>query len=226
MTVGADDQQLEGCVWVEVLRLALSAGSGRLQHTGVLAAGCRGALVIDAVERGVITYDGGQLQFDNSIAGPSVLATLLADCDQHPRRTMAELLQRGRPHLSEFIAELVRTEVWQRHGVPLDTDHSKYQDRDAQHYQQIRADLGGHTVRAEATTSPHEAAVAAVARVLNLQAGKHRSLNQPADDAIQACGPLGWIVTDVTTYLIDAQQTDLAAGRTDGLANTSQLATS
>lgn len=47
------DEQVEHYLWAEVLRLALSAGSGRVEYTGILAAGCRG-LPFSRVSRGLL----------------------------------------------------------------------------------------------------------------------------------------------------------------------------
>jgi hypothetical protein len=195
----------------DFLRVALDADSGKLRHCGVLAEAARCALVIDLARLGLLVEAGHQPLGASSSTGLGLADELLNAMAGDPTRALDVWLQRGIPHLHEFIAELLLDGYWtlERHGIIA--THARYIDRDATHYDQLRATLiediqGKHT-----PIDSREAALAALVNVSGLGVASPH-LHELPKKLRDACGELGWIVEAVTTFLYDAQADALAAG--------------
>jgi hypothetical protein len=195
----------------DFLRVALDADSGKLRHCGVLAEAARAALVIDLVRLGLLTQDGEQI-----VAGPNASGLVLADdllnaIAEHPKRSVQVMLQRGVPHLHEFIAELLLDGYWtlERHGIIA--THARYTDSAAARYDHLRLALIDDIQAKREPADSREAALAALVNVTGLGAPSPQ-LHRLPDQLRDACHELAWIVEEVTTFLYDAQADALAAG--------------
>ena len=192
----------------DFLRVALDGDSGKLRHCGVLAEAARGALLIDLARVGALTFTDDVNQVDTAPTGFALADELLAAISDHPDRAMQVWLQRGVPHLHEVVAELLADRYWTVERHNLIASHARYVDRDAAHYDQLRAwlidDIAGRR-----HPEPREAALAALINVTGLGAPSPHLNGLPAH-LLKATGDLGWIVTDVTSFLVAAQAQDQA----------------
>jgi hypothetical protein len=202
---------LSDSVTGDFLRVALDEDSGKLRHDNVLAEAVRGCLLIDLARLGHLSYTDGRTEVDTTPTGMALVDELIDEVNAHPTREMQVWLQRGLPHLHECIAELLADGLWtvKRHGIF--PNHARYIDRDALRYQHLHETLLRIIEGKQAPADERHAALAAVVTVTNL-AMPSRALHKPSAHLLHACGSLAWIVGDVTTFLYDAQGTDLAAG--------------
>jgi hypothetical protein len=200
----------------DFLRVALDADSGKLRHLGVIDDATRGALLIDLVRTGRLTPDGVPQSAATTTSGFALADELVHRMVEHPKQPMQVWLQRGIPHLHEFIAELLVDGDWtlERHGITA--THARYVDRDAHHYDELRADLIEDIGGRRAPANPREAAVAALANVTGLGVPSPR-LHPLPEHLRAACGELTWIVAEVTTFLYDFQADAGAAGTVSGV---------
>jgi hypothetical protein len=208
--------QIGDSVTGDFLRVALDADSGKLQHLGVIDDAARGALLIDLVRIGRLTADGVPASAAATTSGLELADELVRRMVEHPKQPMQVWLQRGIPHLHEFIAELLVDGDWtlERHGITA--THARYVDRDAAHYDQLRAELIDDIQGKRTPANPREAAVAALANVTGLGVPSPY-LHPLPEQLLKACGELAWIVTEVTTFLYDFQGDVGAAGTVSGI---------
>jgi hypothetical protein len=205
----------------DFLRLALDADSGKLEHPGVLAEAMRGALLIDLAAVGRLTQNGPGAQIDTSATGFGLADELIRAVEQHPTRDLRVWMQRGVPHLHEFIAELIADRFWTVHRRDLGLE-TRYVDSNEAKYRQLFADVAA-VLRGQAQPSdPRRASLAALAAVTNL-VDPGPTLIRPTDDVLEACGEQRWIVTQVIDFLLDAQAQDAAAGAVNTVTTAVQL---
>ena len=200
----------------DFLRVALDAESGKLRHLGVIDDAARGALLIDLVRIGRLTEHGVPASAAATTSGLELADELVHRMVEHPKQAMQVWMQRGIPHLHEFIAELLVDGDWtiERHGITA--THARYIDRDAAHYERLRADLIDDIDGRRVPATSREAAVAALANVTGLGVPSP-SLRQLPEPVRVACGELAWIVTEVVTFLYDFQGDVMAAGTVSGV---------
>ena len=200
----------------DYLRVALDADSGKLRHCGVLAEAARGALLIDLARIGLLTEHGGQASVGPTPSGLALADELLHAMAEQPTRSIEIWLQRGVPHLHEFIAELLLDGYWtlERHGIIA--THARYTDRDAARYDRLRTTLIDDIEAARTPPNPREAALAALVNVTGLGVPSPH-LHQLPETLRDACGELTWIVNEVVAFLYSAQANVLAAGSVSGV---------
>jgi hypothetical protein len=220
VAAGGIDRVPDVWIWQAMLRLAWVVDCGQLKHSGILAAAARGALFIDLVCAGVIKSGPAGLTFDTGPLDIPLGDNLIAELRRRPNRTLSDHIQRGRPHLSDFTAELVRGNMWRpARARVVPPRYLAFDDLDPLRYWDL-ADtitaIGSGRLR---TVDSHAAALAALAVVMNLRKDPRPRIGEVPSDLLVACGAHAWIVRDVTTYLIGLQRNDLAAGRSSRTNN-------
>ncbi len=205
----------------DFLRLALDADSGKLRHTGVLAEAMRGALLIDLARAGRLNENGPGAQVDTTPTGFGLADELIRAVEEHPTRNLRIWMQRGVPHLHEFIAELVADGFWtvERRDLTL---AAHYRDSSAARYQALFEAIAAVVRGEHAPADPRQAALAALATVTSL-VDPGPSLQHPSPALLEASGDLRWITTQVTDFLLDAQAEDGAAGAANTITTGIQL---
>jgi hypothetical protein len=201
---------MDGSVTGDFLRVALDVESGKLKHCNVLAEAMRGALLIDLARHGNLSRSNEVNRIDTAPTGMALADELLHDMSTHPKRRLDVWMQRGTPHLHEFIAELLADGFWtvKRHRLLI--DHARYSDKDAVLYEHLHGTLVG-IIHGKAPADERQAALAALANVTGLgEPGPY--LNHLPAHILAATHDLGWIVTEVTTFLYEAQGNAIAAG--------------
>ena len=205
----------------DFLRIALHADSGTLQHQGALAEAMRGALLIDLARVGRLTENGPGAQVDTTATGFGLADELIAAVEAHPTRNMRTWMQRGVPHLHEFIAELLADGFWTVHR--RDLVFTRYVDSNATHYEKL-LDTIATIIRGHATPAdPRQAALAALATITSL-IDPGPTLHQPDPKLIAWCGDLAWITQQVTDFLYYAQTEDAATGAANTITTGTQIA--
>ena len=207
--------QLTDSVTGDLIRVALSHGDGRLEHAPALAQALRGALLIDLTRMGRLTSGPEGTEVDTSPTGWALADTALRDIDDHPTATMERLIQHGRPHLDEFVDELVTTGVWRIARAGISASHRRYEDTGAATFQSMLARFRGVVVKRAAAAKLDErtAAVAVLAEVIGLT--QVRSSSPVRTELLRACGPVEPITSDVVAFVQGALAIDLASGRMD-----------
>ena len=182
----------------------------------------RGALMIDLVENGAMTRDDSGTQVDTTATGSPLADDLLREVSEHPTRTMQRWLQRGTPHLDDFVEAMVNEGHWamQRHGVIA--THASYSDREHDRFAELRSTLTNVASGKAVAADGHQAALTIMCGSINVLLSKPR-LALPSDQLLAACGELAWIVEDVATFVYEAQSQDLAAGTADAISSGFQI---
>jgi hypothetical protein len=199
----------EHSVAVDLLGLALQVGEGRLARVPVLAHSVRGALLIDLALAGRITQDESGTQMDTTLTGWALADELLHDIDRHPTRTMSDLLQRGHPHLGAAIEELRANGRWVLQRRALTPTSGTYREVDPTRSVHLASQLGQLGHRRRAGGDPADAPALALALVCGLASS--RKLGGFMTDLEAECGPVGWLVRDVTTFVVLSAAQDRAA---------------
>ena len=204
----------------DFLRLAFDADSGQLKHSGVLAEAMRGALLIDLARVGRLSENGPGAQVDTTPSGFGLADELIQGVVDHPTRDLRVWMQRGVPHLHQFIAELLADGFWtvQRHDLVF----THYIDSNAARYGQLFDEIAAIVRGQKQPADERQAALAALATVTSLvDPGPH--LQRPSEQLLDACDELRWITTRVVDFLLDAQEEDAAAGAVNTVTTGVQL---
>jgi hypothetical protein len=183
-----------GPIATRLLRLCLQP-NGTLLSTPLLASTTRAALLADLARHGALVTTPGGLELDTTTTGFVPADNLLAAVAARPDKTMEWWLRRGTPAVRDVVAELLHSRTWTRRR---DSVARRYRDGDP-----AAVHIDGRRVQAALNGTPDDVGTAVLAVLVGVigtvdaPGGQH-----PTDDVLVACGPVRWLMEDLSTYLL------------------------